>query len=155
MQTPVAIRRPSRHLALASLLSLVAFISGCTGRSAARDAVAQYHSLYNAGKYYEIYQMYDKTVTTDPSTEDNVLQSLDFFRGTLGNVQSSELTDFYQHELFVDEPHLKLTYRTKFDNDTGTEIFFFHFVNGHALLINYICNSPELDKRLKEMNRPR
>ena len=154
MQTPVAIRRPSRHLALASLLSLVAFISGCTGKSAARDAVAHYHSLYNAGKYNEIYQLYDKSVTTDPSTEDHVVQALDFFRGTLGDVQTSELTDFYQYELFVDEPHLKVTYRTKFDNDTGTEVFYFHFVNGHAVLMNYTCTSPALDQRLKEMNRP-
>jgi len=99
--------------------------------------------------------MYDKTVTTDPSTEEHVLLSLQDFRRTLGDVQSSELTDFYQHELFVDEPHVKLTYRTEFDNDTGTETFVFHIVNGQAILMYYGVMSPKLDERLKEMNRPR
>jgi len=155
MRTTTAIRRACRFIIFASFLCVVAFISGCTGKSAARDAVAQYHSLFNAGKYQEIYEMYDKSVFVGPSTEETLLLSLDFFRGTLGNVQSSELTDFYQHELFVDEPHLKLTYRTKFDNDIGTETFVFHIVNGHAILTYYGCTSPELDKRLKEMNRPR
>jgi len=153
MQTSAASPRPRGHLAFALLLAVVTFLSGCTGKSAGEDGVAEFHTQYNARQDHEIYERFKEEDTG--ATEQGMLYKLDFMRSTLGDVESSELTDFYQHELFVDEPHVRLTYKTTFDSGTATETFWFHIRKDHAVLINWQVDSPEVSERLKQLNRPR
>lgn len=152
MRTSAANRK--RHLAFTLLLGMAAgSISGCGPKSAAENSVVHFHALYNAGKGHAIYELLEEG---DPegTHEGAMIEKVDFIRGTVGNVQTSDLTDFYQQELLVDEPHVKLTYRTKFDSGTGTETFWFQILKGHAVMLNWQVDSPEVLERVRELDRP-
>lgn len=123
---------------LAVLGLLIAALSSCSsGTPETKELVDQFHALYNAGQYSKIY--YDLVERDPGSTFEMARRCLQDVYDGFGEVQDSKLVDSYRFELFSDDTHLKMTYRTTFARGTGNEEFTFHIVNGHATLVKWYC----------------
>lgn len=144
MRIPASIWHAIARVTFILMVVLLTLVFGCSEpKSTAEGTVTQFHNLFNSGQYSTIYAQLCEP--NPQSTEADAEQFLQFVRANLGNFLRADLSDSYQHELFTDDAHIKLTYRTTFDRGTAAETFTFHVTNGRALLISSICNSPQLD----------
>ncbi len=127
-------------------LFLALFTSGCggmfKGKQAAEQSVADFHKLYNEGKFTEIYSA-GHTAFKGATTEKQFLDLMGAVQRKLGKVTQTANAGF-NVRTFNSTTTVILNQNTTFEQGTGAEVFVFQMDGEKAVLTGYNINSKDL-----------
>jgi hypothetical protein len=106
------------------LLALAVLLGGCSfseDRDRGERAVEQFHDLFRAERYAEIYANTTENFR-EATTEEDFAEFLGAIRRKLGNVRESELTEF-EVNYSASGTSIWLGYETAYELGTATEQF--------------------------------
>lgn len=120
-------------------------LSGCAGIGSSKESeqqVAAFHKQLDAGNYAAIYQASGTDLKTATSEQD-FTRLLTAVHTKLGNVKTAELV---QTNIIsgTGGSTATLTYQTKFERGTGTEIFVYAGAKPVPVLIEYTIQSNDM-----------
>lgn len=133
-------------ISLVLVLSLAVFASGCggmlKGEEAAEKSAADFHKLYNDGKFSEIYSSSDSKFKSE-TTEKQFLELMSAVQRKLGKVTQTS-TPNINIRTFNFTTTVILNKKTTFEQGTGMEVFTFQMDGGKAVLVGYNIDSKDL-----------
>jgi hypothetical protein len=112
------------------------------GKKAAEQGVAEFHRLYNDGRFSEIYSTGHSKFRT-ATTEKQFLDLVSAVQRKLGKVTQTVNAGF-NVRTFNLTTTVVLTQTTTFEKGTGTETFTFQMDNDKAVLVGWNINSADL-----------
>lgn len=135
-----------KTISLFLVLGLSLFASGCggmlEGKQAAERSVADFHKLYNDGKWAEIYSAgHAKFRST--ATEKQFLEFIGAVQRKLGKVTQTSSAGASIRTVNLTTT-VVLNQSTTFEQGTGTETFTFQMEGDKAVLVGYNINSKDL-----------
>lgn len=135
-----------KTISLFLVLSVALLASGCggmfKGKKAAEQSVANFHALYDDGKFAEIYSAADAKFK-GTTTEKEFREFLTAVHRKLGKVTQTSEAGF-NIRTFNLTTTVVLTQTTTFEQGTGSEIFTFKMDGDEAVLVGYNINSKDL-----------
>jgi len=135
-----------KTISLAFLLAFVAATSGCTamfkGKQAGEQGVAEFHKLYNDGKFKEIFDASHAALKT-ATPETKFLEFLSAVQRKLGKVTQTANAGFNVNTFNL-TTRVVLNQNTTFEQGNATEVFTFEMNGEKAVLVGYNINSTEL-----------
>ena len=139
----------SRHVAATAVLALIVICvsviacGGLTeGKAAGDDAVKEFHSLLDEGKFAEIYAASDQQMK-DAATQEELEKLLNAIHTKLGKVKESTNRGWNVRQFNLTKS-INMVQETVFENGKGTEEFGFIVDGKKATLVNYHINSMDL-----------
>ena len=145
----LSVRRQSTTMKTISLFLVLTFAliaSGCggmfKGKKAAEQSVADFHKLYNDGKFTEIYSA-GHSKFKGSTTEKQFLEFIGAVQRKLGKVTQTANAGF-NVRAFNFTTTVVLNQNTTFEQGTGMETFTFEMDGEKAVLVGYNINSKDL-----------
>lgn len=137
-----------------AVLALAVLCGGCQNmkkmHALGEKAVHEFHDLYNAGNYAEIfneaYPLFGNSITLPdgkPFTVADFKGYLQLVQRSLGKVTGTRETSWHVNDL-RGKTYLLLSQKTTFEKGEAAEMFIFVMRGGQALLFNYQIDSPAL-----------
>jgi hypothetical protein len=114
-------------------------------KATAEQGVALFHQQLNQEQYDQIYSQAGDDFRK-ASSHDEVVALFSAIHRKLGNVQSSDQTNFYLTAATWGT-FVTLNYKTKFADSTAAENFVFQVRGNNAVLVGYHINSTALITR--------
>jgi len=127
------------------LLALTVLSSCASGKNVqnATKGVEQFHSQMNMEQYQTIYVAADEGFHK-ATNEADFVALLQAVHKKLGNVQTSQRTNFQVGMSTGQGTVVTLVYNTAFDQGSGTEQFLWHMSDSQPMLLGYHINSNAL-----------
>ena len=129
-----------------SILVALTVLSSCASGKNVQNAtksVEQFHSQMNTEQYQTIYAAADEGFHK-ATTEADFVALLQAVHTKLGNVQTSQRTNFQVGVSTGQGTVVTLVYNTAFDQGSGTEQFLWHMRDDQPVLLGYHINSNAL-----------
>ena len=126
-----------------ALLAMCSCGSATKDTAAAKQAVLEFHSQLDAGRYTALYESADPKLRRI-TTETDFTKLLDAVHRKLGTVRQSDMRAWNAAWYAGQGTTITLTYNTTFSAGSGTEQFIWHVNDGRPLLYGYNINSAEL-----------
>lgn len=134
------------RISLPVVLALVLMVSGCPGmfkgKQASEKGVAEFHKLYNEGKFKEIFDASSADMKT-ATPEQKFLDFMGAIQRKLGKVTETTNAGF-NINTFNLTTRIVLNQNTKFEQGDATEVFTFEMKGDNAVLVGYNINSTDL-----------
>jgi len=137
-----SVRFSCRVVMILALTVLTACASGKNVQNAAKS-VEQFHSQLNTEQYQVIYAAADDGLHK-ATNEADFVAFLQAVHKKLGNVQTSQRTNFQVGVSTGQGSTVNLVYDTTFEQGTGTEQFLWHIRDNQPVLLGYHINSNAL-----------
>lgn len=111
------------------------------GKAAADQSVADFHKLYNEGKFSEVYSA-SHPAFRGVTSEKQFQEFAEAVRRKLGKATGTSNAGFNVWSMNL-TTKVVLTQATTFEHGTGTEVFTFEMKGEKALLVGYNINSKD------------
>lgn len=135
-----------RAISLVAAVMVAVLCGGCKdmlkGHEESQKGVDDFHKLYNAGKYAEIFASADPDFGKAITLPD-FQKFLDVVQRKLGKVKSSS-EDGWRVNSLNGRTYVSLSEKTEFEKGEAVESFVFVMHDGQAFLYNYNVNSRAL-----------
>jgi hypothetical protein len=127
-------------------IAFVLLLAACNPRGrveSARQAVEQFHRLYNASDFEGMYRFCGPPVRSSASLSAFVAYERNV-RDRLGSLPSAEVNNYNILYLFSG-PQVRLDYKCAFEKAQAVESFEINFKHGRPSIDGYRIDSPSLD----------
>ncbi len=135
-----------KAICLFLILITAAIVVGCgglfKGKQAAEQGVADFHKLYDDGKFTDIYSATDPKFKS-AAPEKKFSEFIGAVHRKLGKVTQTANVNFNVRTFNLTTTVL-LVQKTTFEHGTGAETFTFEMVGEKAVLVGYTINSHDL-----------
>jgi hypothetical protein len=135
-----------KNISLLAAVVVALTFSGCggffKGKQAGERGIAEFHKLYNEGKFKQIFDASGTAMKT-ATPEQKFLDFLGAVQRKLGKMTQTTNAGF-SINTFNLTTRVVLTQTTKFEQGDATEVFTFEMNGDNAILVGYNINSADL-----------